>query len=902
MKFWSLHTHSRYSRKDALPTVQRIVDRAVDLGYPALALTDHGNLSGAVQHYKACRKAGIEPLIGFEAYIAFDRLAGKRPTTMHSTIVAFNETGYRNLVALNNRAWQQFRWQPVLDLGDIAEFAAEGRLEGLLMTGGCWFGLLPRWIREQHSTSVLNLVSALSGWFDGRFFVEIHNHEVNHETQSDRDHARLMHEMAVSLHLPTVLAQDSHYIERNEQPLHDAFKTLTSWDTSNPDAAVFPGDGYHMVDTDWMRKHHPKDIFDRGMAGLNLILSWADLRIPELETYTLRTPDITVTGNALAELRIICQQALDAKVADLEVPARQVKLYQDRLDEELHVVEVTGFAGYMLLVAWTANHMVDNDILFSVRGSATGSLICWLTNVTMLDPIHWGLSFDRFLSVDRIKPPDVDFDVEHERRGEVLAALEERFYTVHIGTDTQYSVGENDEGEQNGSLARAWTQRARNIGADPEAPVPDVWRARLKAIASINGRNNDGTFVDAPISSFGVHPAGMLIAPDKATLDSIPIQYVASSKTFVTAFDQHDIEKLGLVKLDILGLRTLTTIKVCQEMTGIGFTELRLTDRKVFQAASKDTTGLFQIEGATSAKGVRRMRPSKISDLIAAMALFRPAARDSGATDAYLRRRSGAEPITKRHPLIAAHTDGTYGVLVYQEQAINILKDLGMTVEEIEVARNAIKASNANVSGAAKALDGLMARIDSLATAKGLSKADVAWLSEALHAYAGYSFNLAHATAYGVMAYATAWYRTYYPVAFWTGVLRANHDAPAKYKDAPKPETIYLNAARRAGVDVLPAHVNHSGLTYSSDGKHIYKGLSSIPGVGPVAAKELVEKAPFTSLDDLARRCASRKVTGTNDLGKGVEPINCPGHVKLLYAAGALEDLVREEKEADVTV
>lgn len=900
--FWSIHTHSRYSRKDGMPTVQRIVDKAVELGYPALALTDHGTLSGAVQHYKACRAAGIEPLIGFEAYVAFDRFHGKRPTTMHATIVAFNEIGWRNLVALNNRAWRQFRWQPTLDLGDLAEAADTGSLDGLLMTGGCWFGLVPRWIRENDAASVLNVVSALSAWFDGRFFIEIHNHNVEHEDQADAEHARLLHDMAVAMHVPTVLAQDSHYVEANEQVIHDAFKTLTSWDTTNPDSAVFPGDGYHMVDAAWMRKHHPADIYRRGMEGLELIRSWASLRIPELETYALRTPEVGLTSAPINELQSLASTGLNNHIDSGVIPKKQIARYEARLLGEMEVVSTTGFAGYLLLVERVCTWMRRNDILYSVRGSGVGSLICWLTGITSYDPITWGLSFDRFLSAERIKPPDIDIDVEHERRGEVLAWLDETFYTVHIGTDTQYGVGENEDGDQNGSLARAWQQRARQIGADPNAPVPDVWRAKLKAIAGFNGRRHDGATIDPPISAFGVHPAGMLIAPDQATLDTIPIQYVASSKTFVTAFDQNDIEDLGLVKLDVLGLRTLTTLKVCQEMTGIGFNELKLTDAKVYREASKDTTGLFQIEGSTSARGVKRMRPSKIADLIAAMALFRPAARDSGATDTYLRRRSGHEPIITRHKIIADHTDGTFGVLVYQEQAINILKTLGLTVEEIETARKAIKASNANVSEAAKKLDGLMERIDVLAQAQGMSKADVRWLSDALHAYAGYSFNLAHATAYGVMAYATAWYRTHYPVAFWTGVLRANQDAPAKYKDAPKPETIYLNAARKAGMEILPPHVNHSKMTYTSDGKVIYRGISSINGIGPVAAKELLDKAPFSSLDDLAVRCASRKVTGTNDLGKGVEPVNCPGHVKILYAAGALEDLHHERKESDVSV
>jgi DNA polymerase-3 subunit alpha len=287
------------------------------------------------------------------------------------------------------------------------------------------------------------------------------------------------------------------------------------------------------------------------------------------------------------------------------------------------------------------------------------------------------------------------------------------------------------------------------------------------------------------------------------------------------------------------------------------------------------------------------MRPSKISDVIAAMALFRPATMDSGATDAYLSRRNGTSQIPERHPLIAKHTADTYGVLIYQEQALDILKDLGLSVEEIEKARKAIKASNANVGNAAKALDDLMEHITTLAREQGFEQGDLDFLTNALHAYAGYSFNRAHATAYGILAYQTAFLAEHHPLAFWTGTLVANEDAPVGPRGI-KPEDKYLRAAKEDGIRVRPPHVNRSDVTYCTDGDFVYKGLKSIKGVGNVAAQELVTHQPYQSLDDLARRVSPRRVTGAKDLGKGHTPDACPGTVKALYEATALYGLTRE--------
>jgi DNA polymerase-3 subunit alpha len=357
----------------------------------------------------------------------------------------------------------------------------------------------------------------------------------------------------------------------------------------------------------------------------------------------------------------------------------------------------------------------------------------------------------------------------------------------------------------------------------------------------------------------------------------------------VTSFDKDDIERLGLVKLDLLGLKTLTAVGIMREQTGVNIDTIPLNDKAVYQAMSAGKTmGLFQLEGGSSRMGVKRLKPKKIADVIAAMALFRPATMESGATDDFINRRQGSLALPERHSIIANETKETYGVLLYQEQVIGVMRSVGLDNEEIEKARKAIKASNASVGTAAKDLANLMGRIRKLGAEKGMNARDLDWLEEALHAYAGYGFNKAHATAYGVLAYVTGYFAVHYPLAFWTGMLRAYSGA--------KQEPQYVTAARQAGIKLFPPHVNISTKSYTEDKttNSIRKGLTTIKGLGDKAADEIVRHAPYASLDDLARRVSKQRVTGAKDLGKGHLPEACGGIIAALHEAGALKGLERE--------
>jgi len=881
MTYWSVHTHTRYSAKDALPTVGKVVQTAAALGYPALAVTDHGNGAAWAQHYKACRKAGILPLPGMEAYVAIDR-AGKRPTTMHMGLISTTETGYRNLVGLATMAHRNFKYKPILDLGDLAWAAENGLLDGVAATSGCWFGLAPTIMREGSMDAVRNVLTGMAGWFGSGLYVEAQNHMIVDAGHDDDAYGAQLLGLADTLGLPMVLAQDSHYCHLGDRPAHEEMKRLMSW-SDDPDDAVFPGDGYHMVDEEWMRDHHAPALFDAGMAGLADLLAKARVSIPELDAFTLRVPDTTISGDPDAELAERCTQVLEAKIASGEIPKSQVKAHRERVSEELDVVKDAGFAGYLLFTATVTDFMRDEGIFYGTRGSAGGSMLCYLLSITFHNPIVWGLQFDRFISRDKTKPPDIDLDIEHARREEVVQWLDERYSVVHIGTWAKMGLAddeEDDDTQQKGSLIVRWKMNERKAGRDPNRRLE---QAEWDALASI------ATHI--PLNSYGVHPAGLLIIPDLQAASGIPIQYVASSKTFVTAFDMKDIDAFGLVKLDVLGLKTMSAIKTMTQLTGIDIWDIPLNDKAVFGRIGRgETAGMFQLEGWSFTKGSVRMKPRTIHEVIAAMALFRPATQKSGATDEYLDRRAKRTPVPALHPLISEHTKDTYGTIVYQEQPISILKAIGMPIEQIEAARKAIKASTEDqVSDAMVSMKAIMDDMFVLGRKAGLTQADLEFLQTALMGYASYGFNKAHATAYGTLAYVTAWFAVHHPVAYWVSLLNAYI--------GDKQEATYLAAARKDGVKIRSPHVNLSDVHYTADIDKgiIRKGLMAVKGIGEKSASELITHQPYASLTDLGARVNARRVSGAKALRSGHSPASCGGVIAALAEADALHGLEHEE-------
>jgi DNA polymerase-3 subunit alpha len=884
--FWSAHTHSKYSIGDALPTPQQIVDRAVELNYPALGLTDHGNMGGAAQLYVACKKADIKPLPGVEAYIHVNRREKSR-NTMHMGMLATSTIGYRNLVSLVSQSNKQFYYKPVLDFADFAQAARDGRLEGVAALSGCWFGVLPKLLREGDTRSVRNVLASLDSWFGSGLYIELQHHNI--DKQNEDAHVAQLDAIAKSLGIPTIITQDSHYCHEKDREDHDMLKLLSSW-SDDADDAIFPGDGYHMVDRSWLETRYTPDQLNRGLEGLAHLESIASVTIPELDTYKLHIPD--TGGNPDRLLREAVTAGFASKVESGLIPVSKRKVYEDRIEEELTVVIGAGFSGYLLLTQTVCDFMRESDIFFGVRGSASGSLLCWLLGITTMDSVKWNLPFDRFLSRDRTKPPDIDLDIEHRRRDEVIDWISSRHHTIRIGTWQRMGINDDGSEDAKGTLLRKWQSLNAKKGGDLKAQPPARELERLKRLAE-----------HKPLKAYGVHAAGLMITPDEATAAVVPIMYSKSGEKFVTQFEMNDVEKLGFVKLDLLNGMTMTAIKITLELAGLTFDEIPFNDTKTFRfICTKDTTALFQLEGGAMARGMKQLKPNKFTDLIAAMALYRPAVINSGATERFINRRIGKETIPTRHKMIMDETSDTYGVVLYQEQVLNILKKLGLTVEEIEKARKAIKSSNDNVAAARKTMAELQKKIQQHAFDAGMSAEDIAWLNEAVNAYADYGFNKAHSTSYAVIAYVTAYLRANYPLEFWAGVLDAYGESDGKIwwgrgpnRAELKHKEAYPLAAKEDGVKILPVHVNRSKRSWTVEPalNAIRRGLESVDRIGGAVANEIVLHQPYTSLDDLAMRVSSA-VSGAKSLGIGHSPAACGGVIAQLDKVGALSGLERD--------
>jgi DNA polymerase-3 subunit alpha len=877
-KIWSLHSHSRFSVNDALPDVKDMVKTVAGYGQKALGLTDHGNMAGSVQLYKHCRAAGIIPFPGSELYVVHDR-ADKKAKRHHMCVVAYTTEGYQNLVKLSSLTHANFYNKPIIDHTDLASLSEDGLLKGIAATSGCYFGFIAQSVVKDDFHGAIQLMQAYNGWFD-KFYIELQNHNIDHgDGWNDDRLASTLFEIAEQQGIPAVLTQDSHYCHHEDQESHNELKRLVAFGPDVEDA-VFPGDGFGLADTLWLKERHDAKRFAYGEEGLADLLMANTLALPELDNYHYNIPFTVADPDA--ELRYACTQTLD----DMGFGKADKVRYMERLNEELSIIKDTGMAGYLLLVAEVTDWCRGQKIFYQARGSASGSMACWLLMITQEDPLKWGLSFERFISRDRTKPPDIDLDVEHERRKELIEWLRGRFSVTQIGTWMEYSLhGEDtdDDGAKGSLRVKYYSARSRRgepIGNWDEVPAADKEALHLLA--------NYKSF-----SSYGTHAAGLVITTtDTEFADLVPTMWIASSGTMVSQYEMNDVEALGLVKLDVLGLKTLTVLHKCMDNLGKdvfhGLSWIPNSDSKTFsRIAQGKTAGVFQLEGYAAQRGCMDLKPTKVSDVIAAMALFRPATQNSGATRSYINRRRKTEDVPVRHAIIDKNTSKTYGIMLFQEQVISILRDLGMNADDLTAFLKAVKASNADIGGAGAVIEGYRQKVKDMAVDVGFTPTDWDWLWHAIEGFAAYGFNQAHSTAYGLTAYRCAYLAAHHPVEFYAALLSV--------AAGTKKEPGYITAVREEGLSIRRADVNASGVSYAVDPRKdsIRKGILAIKGVGEKSAVDIVEKRPpggYQSMDEFAHLVDHRKVTGikpfieSGDLDVGV--------LGKLYEAGALDNLL----------
>lgn len=901
--WFSAHTHSQFSVIDATANVSALVEKAAKMGQPAIALTDHGNLSGAVQLYKAGNKFGMQVFPGMEGYLTTEPITGVKGEKLdrfHVGLLALNYEGYKNLCTLSSLSHTRPRFNrfPRFDLNDLAHLSTIDRAnEGIALTTGCFFGLVQQTLVNQGERAAQRVIEMYAKWFPNTF-VEIQHHNIDHSEQAtvekpwtsslttDDDIVECLYRLAMKIGLPVIATQDSHYLDSKENVAHNLMKKMVYKGGVENE---FPGDSFHLASAEWVGEHYGDKIWGEAEEGAEELLNLHDLELPALDKYKTQTPSTKKNPQQWLEQETYkALYSFDAK----GLLSRSLFTYTKQLKHELEIIKYLGRAGYFTIWAEFMEFCEDEAICVEARGSANGSLVCWLLGITQVDPILWGTLFERFLSKDRTGPPDIDMDIENVRRPEAVAWLEKRFQIQQIGTFSK--LGEREEDDKGSILVTYNSYLRAKLGNDKFVPRYGRGLESIGEVKRISTADYRGLRLLAKsevFKSYGVHPSGLLLSGDTQKIkDYIPTMLVASSNTNVTQFEQDDAEMFGYLKLDILGQRTLTIMRRCQEMIGIPnpreFTWIPLNDRDTCKILSKSQpdSGIFQFEGWSTAKGARLLKIKNTNDCILAGALFRPACMASGVTDLYLERRFDTEAranVTHPHPAFAEVLKPTYGLVIFQEQVLEIMRKLGMSIEGINAFFKIVKDSGKGATGRnvlrAKEVHKTWG---DLCKKNGIKDIEGAW--HYIEGYTQYGFNKAHATGYGIRSYRIAYLKAHHPLEFMAALLECNAGNTK--------EKAYITEARRIDIRILPPDVNISGKDWTIDRKKeaIRKGLSSIKGIGPAAAEDIANNRPYDTIEEMIEKCGSRTVTGAPAFLKSG---TWSGNLSKLREAGALGSL-----------
>jgi DNA polymerase-3 subunit alpha len=859
--FVHLHVHSEYSLLDGLARLEKLVQKAKELQFPALALTDHGNLFGAVDFYTACEKAGVKPIIGCELYVApgsrFERSSqeGGYEGASHCTVLVRNRTGYGNLMKLVSRAYLEgFYYKPRVDRELLAQHA-----EGLIVLSGCLNSEVSRLLSAGDEAKALQT----AGWYQEVFgkdfyFMEVQSHGLQEQTRVTDGTLRI----ARALGAPVVGTNDSHYLEAEHARAHEALLCIQTGTTMNdPNRWRFSSSEFYLKSAEEMRavfKDTP-EAYRNTLAvaeRCNMDLAFGQFHLPRYQV-----PDGFTLDSYLEHL---AWEGLTRRYG-----ASPPDAVVDRLRYELGVISKMGFSGYFLVVWDFISYARRQGIAVGPgRGSSAGSLTAYCLGITNVDPIRYGLIFERFLNPERISMPDMDIDFADDRRDEVIRYVVERYgadrvaHIITFGTmgakavirDVArvlgFSYGEADR------IAKLVPSFPLNITLDESLEKSPALAEQVKRDAKVAELWSVAKALEGCTRHASVHASAVVIS-DEPLMERIPLYKDPKRPELITGFAMGPIEKLGLLKMDFLGLKTLTvitdTVRLIKESRGIALDPdaLPLDDPGTYQLLSEARTfGVFQLESAGMRDALRRLKPQRIEDVIAMVALYRPGPMD--LIDDFIDRKHGRVPITYEHPAMEKHLQETYGIMVYQEQVMRLAAELaGFSLGEADTLRKAMGKKDRELMAQQreKFLSGCRAnKIEP-------HRAERIW--ELIEKFAGYGFNKSHAACYALVAYQTAYLKANYPVEFMAALLTSEMDKTEKIVQ-------YMEESRAMGLRVEPPDVNVSGVQFTVAGDTIHFGLGAIKNVGATAIESILkarrESGPFTSLEDFCSRVDLRLV------------------------------------------
>ena len=818
---------------------------------PALALTDHGALYGAIDFYTLCRDAGIKPIVGVETYVARNSRLDRDPRSeghgkpWHLILLAKDFAGYQNLVALVTAAHLEgYYYRPRMDKELLRE-----RSNGLIALSACLQGELARAITDETVDAACAVAEEHRGIFgEGNYYLELMSHGIPEQERVNEG----IREVSRRTGIPLVVTNDIHYVHAEDAEAQDVMVCIQSGKTlDTPDRLrMIDNPELYMRSPAQMAELFPNDLEAlentmRIAEKVDLKLPLGELRLPHFEVPAGKTPE--------EQLRTLAEAGARVKYGALTTELKE------RIDKELAVIAKTGYTGYILIVQDFIRFARERGILTAVRGSAGGSLVNYAIELTDIDPLKYGLIFERFLNLERFTPPDIDVDFMGDRRDEVI-----QYVTQKYGADRVAQIG-----TFNTMLARAAVRDVARVLGMPYGEADRVAKTIPFGTSLTDSRRMSAELrdleqeahvqrlldlaekVEGLVRSTGTHAAGVVISREPIT-QLVPLERSKGNvNALQTQYEDKQLEKLGVLKFDFLGLGNLTilehALRLIEKERGIKIRreDIPLDDKKTFELlGSGETTGMFQLESAGMRRYIRELKPDRVEDVMAMVALFRPGPMDYIPT--YIRRKHGEEPVSYAHPLLEPVLKATYGVMVYQEDVMAVTQALaGFTLAEADVLCYAVRKK------IREKLDAQKVKFVSGAVRNGVHADVIEAVWKDFEPFARYGFNRAHAAIYGIIAYHTAYLKANYTTEYMTAVLSAEMGTPDRI-------AIAVAECRRMDLAVLPPDVNESELDFAITPKGIRFGLGAVKNVGEGAVEGLIEArragGPFRSLDDLCSR------------------------------------------------
>ena len=934
--FVHLHVHSEYSMLDGATRIQEAVEAVVSDGQPGLGLTDHGVLYGAVDFYKAATGAGVKPVLGVEAYLTpgsrFDRPSRASNVRYHMTLLAETQQGYENLVKLVSRAYLEgFYYKPRMDLDLLARYS-----DGIIATSGCLGGHVPQLLdpdasREEGNTGGARDVEAAlraAGTYQDifgkdRFFIELHDHGLANQRRILPD----LLDISRRLGAPLLATNDTHYVQREQAEAHDVLLCIQTGSLiDDADRLKFEGSEYYLKTAREMRDLFPSEDFPGACDNTLWIAERAQVRLDfeQLLLPHFRVPDGHTSISYLREL--VIAGAHERYGDDLGGSVGQ------RIEHELRIIEDMGFPDYFLIVWDLIRYARERRIRTGPgRGSAAGSIVSYSLGITDLDPLEYGLIFERFLNPGRREMPDIDMDFDERYRGEVIRYAAEKYGSDHVAQIITFSTIKGKQAIRDSArvqgLPYALGDRLAKLmppavlGKDAsleicfEPPAEDAekvvkdWHTNAAGLREAYRSDADARPVlDTARKLEGlrrqdsIHAAAVVISPVSLT-ELVPLQRKGSDAEVVTQFEMHAIEELGLLKMDILGLRTLSTIDrtldLIERGTGVhpDIDRVDLDDPETYAMLCRgDTVGVFQLEGTAMRGLIRSLKPDRFEDMIALVALYRPGPMSNGWHTAYADRKNRREEVEYPHPATEAVLRETYGLMIYQEQVMQIARDIaGYSMADADALRKAM----------GKKIPAIMRKerdkFVSGVVAKGNQARFGTELFESIEGFAGYGFNKSHSAAYGLIAYQTAYLKVHYPAEYMAALLTSVR------RDKDK-TALYLNECRTMRIDVTTPSVNASESDFTvRDGKIVF-GLSAVRNVGSGVVERIVESrnegGPFSGFQDFADRVdtqvLNKRVVGSLIKAGAFDGLGDPRKGLFLAFEPALEETLGRRRQEDM--